>query len=349
MTPDLDLLVAGSGPAGLGTALYAARAGLRVAVADPRASPVDKACGEGLMPGAVAALTELLGPAAGGGLAGQPFRGIRYVGADGTAAQCDFPRGTGLGVRRTTLQAAMASACADAGVALLPARVASVEQDAAGVRAGGLTARYLVAADGLHSPVRALLGLGRPGPGRRAARYGLRRHFAVAPWSEHVEVHWSARAEAYVTPVATDLVGVAVLTGEHGSFEDHLRAFPALRERLPPTAATPTRGSGPLRQRVRARVCGRVLLVGDAAGYVDALTGEGIAVSLASARSLVGCVLRDRPEDYERAWRRDSRRYRLITESLLLASGQPHLRRALVPLARRLPWVFRTAVGQLAR
>ena len=62
--------------------------------------------------------------------------------------------------------------------------------------------RYLVAADGLHSPVRRMLGLDAATPGRR--RFGLRCHVQQAPWSSYVEVHWSRRAEAYVTPVDDD-------------------------------------------------------------------------------------------------------------------------------------------------
>ena len=87
-----------------------------------------------------------------------------------------------------------------------------------------------MAADGLHSPLRRLLGMdGRPAAFRR---YGLRRHFAIAPWTSHVEVHWADSTEAYVTPVARDLVGVAMLTSTRGSFDDHLALFPALRSRL---------------------------------------------------------------------------------------------------------------------
>jgi len=96
-------------------------------------------------------------------------------------------------------------------------------------------------------------------------------------------------------------------------------------------------------------VAGRVLLVGDAAGYVDALTGEGIAVSLACARALVDSIADGRPEAYESRWLRESRRYRSLTAGLLWATGRPALRRALVPAAQRVPWAFRAAVGQLAR
>jgi flavin-dependent dehydrogenase len=145
------------------------------------------------------------------------------------------------------------------------------------------------------------------------------------------------------------LVGVAVLSGDRRPFDEQLAGFPSLAERLAGAPGGSVRGAGPLRRQTSSRVAGRVLLVGDAAGYVDALTGEGIAVSLACARALVECLADDRPRDYERRWLAQSRRYRAITSSLLWASGRPTLRRALVPAAQRLPWVFSAAVGQLAR
>ena len=338
-----DVCVVGGGPAGLATALHCTRRGLSVVVLEPRQTPVDKACGEGLMPQTRAALTELVGSRA---IEGMPLRGISYLDATGRRAVAPFRRGDGLGARRTDLHAALAAAVTAAGVDVRPRRVSSVEQDDQGVRAGGVSARYLVAADGLHSPIRGALGLTRPDS--RPARYGLRRHFEVAPWTDVVEVHWGASAEAYVTPVASGLVGVAVLSTQRQPFEAHLRQFPVLRDRLPEVATTRTLGAGPLRQRATARRAGRVLLVGDAAGYVDALTGEGLALALASARVLADCLAADRPEAYEAAWRRESRRARLLTEGLLWAAGRPRLRAAIVPAARRLPAVFGAAVDQLA-
>ncbi|MFF1839635.1 NAD(P)/FAD-dependent oxidoreductase [Streptomyces sp. NPDC058231] len=336
----IDLLVVGGGPAGLATAIHAARAGLDTVVAEPRPTPIDKACGEGLMPGAVHALAEL-----GVTVDGHPLRGIRYL--DGQhRAEALFAPAPGRGVRRTELHAALARRAAELGVRMIPARAGSVRQGADSVCAAGVTARYLAAADGLHSPIRRQLGLGRTDP--RPPRYGQRRHYAIEPWTECVEVYWSPRAEAYVTPLGPLLVGVAVLTEERGPFDSHLARFPLLARRLSSGAATPVRGAGPLRQRVGSRVAGRVLLVGDAAGYIDALTGEGVSLALAGAAQLVRCIRDGRPQAYERAWRQVSRRHRLLTESLLWARHHPRLASRVVPAATRLPAAFTALVNQLA-
>ncbi|WP_053689822.1 NAD(P)/FAD-dependent oxidoreductase [Streptomyces sp. WM6372] len=340
----IDLLVAGGGPAGLATAIHGALAGMEVVVLEPRPTPIDKACGEGLMPGAVRGLREL-----GVRAPGHPFHGIRYLdGVSGLHAEGRFRAGPGLGTRRTVLQAALAERAERLGVRVLARRVGEVRQDEDRVGAAGLTARHLVAADGLHSPVRRGLGLAAPPAPGRLPRYGLRRHYAVEPWSDLVEVHWSARCEAYVTPLGPDRVGVAVLTGERAPFDVQLARFPLLCERLAGSAGSAVRGAGPLRQRARVRVAGRVLFVGDAAGYVDALTGEGLTLAVTAAGELVRCVREGRPQAYERAWRELSRSYRTLTASLLWARQQPRLAGRIVPLAARLPRVFTHGVNLLA-
>lgn len=336
-----DLIVAGAGPAGLATAVHAARAGLDTVIVDRRPGPIDKACGEGLMPHTVAQLEKL-----GVALGGRPFRGITYT--DGVRrVEAEFRSGKGLGMRRTVLSEALHDAAADAGARIVYRDIGTVTQDFAGVQCGDLRARYLAAADGLHSPIRRALGLNRPARGRR--RWGIRRHYAVAPWSDTVDVHWARDTEAYVTPVGDDCVGVAILTSEQGAFDSHLTAFPELAGRL---AGAPhrsaDRAAGPLRQRVRHRSAGRVMLVGDAAGYVDALTGEGLGIAFGGAELLVNCVLAERTDDYDRQWRRMSRRYRLLTAGLLEASGLDPVRAMIVPAAAALPAAFRGIVNLLA-
>ena len=336
----IDLLVAGGGPAGLATAILGARAGLEVVVVERRHGPVDKACGEGLMPHAVALLGSV-----GVEPPGRSFHGITYV-DDRHRVTGRFRSGAGRGVRRTALHAGLLEAATVAGVRIEHGDVGPVSQNATSVRCSGFHAHYLAAADGLHSPIRAALGLARPAGGPR--RWGIRRHHLMTPWSDCVEVYWSEDAEAYVTPVADDCVGVAILTSQKGGFDAHLGEFPALQERVHGCAHGPDRAAGPLRQRVRSRTAGRVLLVGDAAGYVDALTGEGLGIAFGAAELLVQCVTADRPQDYDRRWRRMSRRYRLLTAAVLQASAMRPLRTRIVPAAAQFPGVFSGVVNLLA-
>lgn len=353
---DADVVIAGGGPVGLAAAIHARAAGLDVVVLDRREGTIDKACGEGLLPGALRAVQRL-----GVDPAGHPIAGISYR-SPGRHADHLFTGGPGRGVRRTVLHAALRDRAQDAGAALVHASVRGLRHDDDGVDVelgdgGVLRARWLLGCDGLHSTVRRLAGLERPagtGLGHSTARYGLRRHYRVPPWSDLVEVHWGERAEAYVTPVASDVVGVAVLgprpadAGGPGSFEDALaEAFPELTERLEGRDPWgPVLGAGPLRQVARRRTAGRVRLVGDASGYVDALTGEGVRVGLAQAEAAVRHL--DDDAAYERAWRAVTRDYRVLTSGLVAWASGP-ARAGIVPTAAAWPRLYGAVVERLAR
>jgi flavin-dependent dehydrogenase len=210
-------------------------------------------------------------------------------------------------------------------------------QDERGVVVDDVEATWLVAADGLHSRVRKEAGFTVRVGARR--RMGMRRHFTVRPWSPYVEVHWSDGLEAYVTPAGPDRVGVALLTREKGDYDRFLGHFPDLVARLGP-AETEVRGAGPFDVSVDGQVRGRLLLVGDAAGYVDALTGEGVALGLTSAAALVHTLVRERPEEWTATWRSITRRHRRLTGVLLAVADRPWLRRAMVRAFRRSPSLF---------
>jgi flavin-dependent dehydrogenase len=343
----LDLVVVGGGPAGLATAIEARRAGLAVRVLDRARPPIDKACGEGLMPDAAARLAEL-------GVALAPgesyrFRGIRYV-EGALAATGDFPEGAGLGVRRLALHAALARRAAEVGAELSwGTAVRGLAPDGVATDGGPVAARCVAGADGLHSKVRRWAGLEAPPAPRR--RFGVRRHFAVAPWSEYVEVHWGPGCEAYVSPVGPELVGIAILwSGTAGGFEELLARFPALAARLEGAPiASRDRGAGPLEQRIRGVVRGRVALVGDAAGYLDAITGEGIAVALHQARALAEAVARGDLGRYAAAHRRLARLPNAVTGLVLFLERRPRLRRRALRALAEEPALFSRLLGIHAR
>lgn len=344
---DVDVLVVGGGPVGLAAAIEARLAGLTVVIVEPRADTIDKACGEGLLPGALPLLARL-----GVDPDGVPLRGVSY--RSGTRQADHLFRGSpGRGVRRTTLHDALSARAGELGaVSRLHERIVALEQDPNGVTAqtstDSIRASWLLGCDGLHSTVRRLAGLAAPAP-TRVRRFGLRQHFATAPWSELIEVHWTPAAEAYVTPVDAGLVGVAVLGRARTDFDGTIASIPQLAERLRGTDPVGrVRGAGPFRQRARSPSSGRVLLAGDSSGYVDAITGEGLRLGIAQARAAIGVVVDGDAGRYDREWRRITRDFRMLTAGLVRASGGP-LRPAIVPLAAALPRLYGATVERLAR
>jgi menaquinone-9 beta-reductase len=342
-----DVVIVGGGPAGLAAAIAARRHGLTALVLEARTPPLDKACGEGLMPSALAALAAL-------GVElrelGQPFTGIRYS-SGSVVAEADFPGGArGRGLRRPALHAALVAAADAAGVELRPGvRAVGLTPRGVATAGGELAARFVVGADGLLSHVRRWADLARPTSAPR--RFGVRRHYALAPWSARVEVVFGDGAEAYVTPLAADEIGVALLwQGEAKGFDELLaQRFPAaLLERL--SDARPSsrdRGAGPFRQRARSAAAGRVALVGDAAGYVDAITGEGMAIAFEEASILGPALARGDLAGYARASTRLRRVPELVTHLTLVLSRHPRLRRRAVAALAADPALFSRLLGVL--
>jgi flavin-dependent dehydrogenase len=356
----IDVAIIGGGPAGLATAIGAASRGLSVEVFERRPGPLDKACGEGLMPAGLAALERLGVRALLREEDTAPFESILYV-QQGARVEGRLPSPGGLGVRRLALVDALTKRAREVGVKL---------NDSTGVRGhlrvnGGveittdhepLVAGVLVGADGLHSPTRSREGLA--GPVALSRRFGLRRHFALTPWNRAVEVHFADGVEAYVTPAGRSRVGLAFLWEDgrmrDASFDTLLAHFPELQRRLSGAAFdSAPRGAGPLLQRVTRRVAERVALVGDAAGYVDAITGEGLTQAFEGAealsRVLPEALRRNGAVDafapYERHAEAAFSRYARLAHSLVWTARRPALRRTVVSTLARAPWLFERALA----
>jgi menaquinone-9 beta-reductase len=353
----VDVAIAGGGPAGLAAAIHAARAGLSVAVFEREELPRDKACGEGLMPPGLKALERLGARERLGREDWAPIRGIRYLQEDGSALEGRLPAPGGIGIRRTALARVLLEKAQEAGVSVHARTAVRMHQrTAADVRVetdgGNWEASVLIAADGLASPLRAAEGLDLTTSGPR--RYGIRQHVRMRPWTDCVEVHLSKYLEAYVTPAGPERVGVAFLW-EDGRVPPQI-SWPALVQRVPALAArlgaveadsTP-RGAGPLHRRVLSRIRPRFVLLGDAAGYVDAITGEGLSLALVCAEALGACL----PEavarggdpaafsPYLATCRREYRRYSLVAGGVLFLARHPALRRAALAALRTSPDAF---------
>ena len=207
MSNETDVFVIGGGPAGLAAAIAARQQGLRVLVADGARPPIDKACGEVLMPDAITALATLgifLPPAD-----RSTLRGVRFVGS-GVSAEASFPCDiAAVSIRRTVLHRIMAERAASLGIGLLwQSTVTGIRGKE--VQLGNRTIRtsWMIGADGANSRVRRWADLDAYSHSK--LRYAFRRHYRVAPWNDRMEIHWGKSCQGYATAVNSDQVCVAI-------------------------------------------------------------------------------------------------------------------------------------------
>ena len=325
-----DVFIVGGGPAGLAAAIAARLKGFTVTVVDAARPPIDKACGEGLLPSAPAALARL-------GIQIEreqafPILGIRFVG-DGASVEASFPAGFGFGMRRTVLHRVLADRAAELGVKLLWGEHQKHLPDRSSYH-------WLIGADGQNSRVRNMAGLDRVS--RESARFGFRRHYQIEPWSDHIEVHWASGSQIYVTPVGPSEVGIALLARDpHLRLDGGLQRFPDLQRRLAGAAFSSTERGAITRSRQFQRVyCDRTVLIGDASGSVDAITGEGLSLAFDQAIALAAALVSEDPEKYQIEHRRLERRPMLMADFMLLLDRSPWLRRRVLRLLAARPVIF---------
>jgi flavin-dependent dehydrogenase len=338
-----DLFVIGGGPAGLAAAIAARRKGLDVTLADGAHPPIDKACGEGLMPDGLAALRSL-------GVTletadAQPFRGIRFVDRD-VSVQAAFPDGHALGVRRTVLHSAMVEAAAAAGVRMLwGAPVGGIRAEGVCIAGETVPAHWIVGADGFHSRVGRWAGFAAEPP--VSQRFGFRIHFGVAPWSEFMELHWGVGCQIYITPIGPREVCAAVISRNvRLRLDEALAQFPQLAARLNGAPrATAERGSVTANRSLRRVYRGNVALVGDASGSVDAITGEGLCLSFNQAMALADSLASGDLAPYQAAHRRLARRPTLMSKLMLTMERRNWLRHRAFGAMACQPRIFQTMLS----
>jgi flavin-dependent dehydrogenase len=334
-----DVLVVGAGPAGLATAISAAMKGLRVTIADARRPPINKPCGEGLLPEAVAALRSIgieLNSTLGFHLEGFRFSDSSH------SVSARIERGRGFGLRRTVLHNLLVARAAQVGVNFRwGARVSDFAETGSRINGEFVGHRWLVGADGLNSSVRRWAKFSWPRISCRT-RFGFRRHFAIAPWSKFVEVYWGRRSQIVVTPTGADDVCVSFFSRDPAlRIEDGLSEFPELAARLK-EAPVVTAEQGTLVGLTSAwRVAaGRVALVGDASCSVDGIAGHGLSLGLQAALALGEALSRGDIRYYKVAHRKIVSLPLRMTRLLLLMDASNRIRRKALRLFETQPQLF---------
>ena len=288
-----DVLIVGAGPAGAIAALVLARSGARVTLLERATFPRDKLCGDTINPGALSILQKLgLEQVTADGL---PVDGMVVTGERGVRVTGRYGSGTqGIAIARRVLDARLAVAAAEAGVRFAQGvlvrqplmdrdrRVIGVEAITASGRAERYTAPVTIAADGRYSRVARALELTRtPASPRRWAVGATFR--GVTGLSSLGEMH--VRGDRYigVAPLPGGDANGCVVTADRSILRTRNLLFETMRSDRE-TASRFARARmvaqpsvlGPLALEASTAGMPGLLLAGDAAGFIDPMTGDGL-------------------------------------------------------------------------
>lgn len=333
-----DVFIIGGGPAGLGAAIAARQHGFNVVVADGAIPPIDKPCGEGLMPDSQFALADL-------GITippkdSYPFRGIRFL-SSGVKVDANFPVGHGVGIRRTKLHRLMIERAVAAGVNLLwQTVVTGLHPEGVWLGTNLVRSRWIVGADGAHSRVRQWAGLDEHV--HHQQRFAFRRHYRVSPWTNCMELHWGRTCQLYITPIAPNEICVAAISRDPRlRLDAALAEFPNVAARLEGVERTSVdRGAVSATRKLRRVSQGRIALIGDASGSVDAITGEGLCLSFRQAMLLSDCFADGSLDGYRARHRILARRPALMSWLMLTLEGRHSFRQRVMQAFATQPRTF---------
>ena len=327
------VVIAGGGPAGAALAIELGARGVPVVLYDKARHPRLKPCGEGLLPHGVAALREITG------VPDLPrVRGLRFVAGD-VSVDADFPQGFGLIVRRDRFDSwlfdkAMATPNVDA-------RPGSPYRPEPGT--------FVVGADGARSMFHKRFGATPASP----RRVGLSTHVVgLDGLRDRVEVFFHDDGELYVAPTGGGEALVAALFDYRSFRRDGiahlLSTIPELRDRAAHIErTTPTLASAPLGLRVHRIVDAGMLLIGDAAGAPDPITGDGMALALSSVKPAADAIITGDLQAYARTRQARGRTAERLGRLLLrLSHDQRRAARTLRTGTAIIPALMDVAVGR---
>jgi flavin-dependent dehydrogenase len=306
----IDVLIVGAGPAGAVAATVLARAGARVRIVDRARFPRDKLCGDTVNPGTLA-LLRALGMADRVEARGLAIEGMLITGADGVAIEGRYPDGLkGRALVRRELDWSLLQKAIAAGAAFEPwthVRSARIDEEGrvSGVVVDGgrsMPARVVIAADGRHSTL--AFGLGLAQHPERPRRWAIGAYFEnVDRMSPFGEMHVRRGGYIGVAPIPGSLTNVCLvrpweapdptLRDPEALLRRELARDAMLRERFAGARlVTPPIVLGPLAVDVEQRGLDGLLLAGDAAGFVDPMTGDGLRFAVQGGELAARAALR---------------------------------------------------------